>query len=465
MISLLWDNFFVWIVPFLAILSLLVFVHELGHYVIARMAGVHVEVFSIGFGRPLWSRRDRSGTLWQIAWIPLGGYVRMLGDMNAASMPDHERVAQLDETVRSRAFPAQPLKWRAAIVAAGPVANFIFAFVLLAGIYMVNGVARVEPVIEAVAPDSAAAAAGFQAGDRVLSIDGEAVDEFADIGFQEQISASGELAFEIDRAGEQLTLMIAPVVSDIYTRSCERIISRDFGFRSVVPAIIGATSDGGPAAQAGLRAGDRMIAVNGAPVADFAVFAELISAAGPGVASITYERDQIRETVPVTLVSATVCQPDGTKTDIGRIGIGPAAFRDISAVGPVTALTRAGGDIVRFSVGSLRALGQIMTGSRNTKELSGPVGIASVVGTAASVSLVQVLFAMAILSINLGLINLFPIPVLDGGHLLLYAFEAVRGRPLGQAAQNFLAMIGFGLIVFFMLFVTFQDIARKVGVL
>lgn len=355
------------VVPFLIVLTVLVFVHELGHFLVARYFGVRVEVFSVGFGREIFGWTDRTGTRWKFSLIPLGGYVKMFGDANAASQPGSD-VDALPPEDRAYAFQTKPLHARTAIVAAGPLANFLFALVVLTGLFMVVGQRFTPPVAGEIVADSAAAAAGIQPGDRFVELNGKTIERFEDIQRIVRPSAGRSLDAVVLRDGEPVTLTLVPRPSE-------------------------------------------------------------------------------------------VTDPFGNTEQIGLVGITRSSI-DYMRHGPVEAVWRSAGEIWEISVGTLQAVGQIIVGSRSAEQLGGPLRIAQMSGTVAESGVVPVLWFMTVLSINLGLINLFPVPMLDGGHLLFYGIEAVRGRPLGERAQEYGFRIGLAVVFSLMLFVTLNDLIQ-----
>ncbi len=358
--------------PFLAILTILVFVHELGHYLVARRFGVRVEVFSIGFGPELFGWTDRAKTRWKISLIPLGGYVKMFGDADAASRPE-QGLDGLSDDERAEAFPCKPLGQRAWIVAAGPIANFLFAIVLLAGFFMVVGEAHTPPVVGSVVEDSAAERAGFEPQDRIVQINGWRIDSFEEIQHHVSLVREETLEIVVLRGGREVTLTARPTITEI--------------------------TDG-----------------------------------------------------------------LGNKQKIGRLGIGGSQI-EVVRHGPVNAIWRATVKTVSLTTGTLKAVGQMLVGTRSVEELGGPLRIAKLSGQVAEVGLAMIISFIALLSINLGLINLFPIPMLDGGHLLFYSIEALRGRPLGERAQEYGFRIGLALVLSLMVFATWNDIVNHLNVL
>ncbi len=359
-------GFLLTVFAFVAVIGPLVFVHELGHYLVGRWCGVKAEAFSIGFGPELFAWVDRRGTRWRVAALPLGGYVRFKGDMNAASMTDPAWL-QMPARDRAESFPAKPLWQRALIVAAGPAINFLFAIAILATFAFVHGESRTPAVAGIVEQGSAADAAGIRVGDRILSFNGRAMDTYTDMVMYTRIRPDEPVDVVIDRDGRRL---------EIQTRI--GAVMEDDGF--------------------------------------------------------------------------------GQKFRVGRLGIGagdPVVERVGLLRAPVVAVERTG-QIVRTMV---ETLGQIVSGGRSIKELGGPLKIAQVSGQAATLGLESFIFFAALISINLGFINLLPIPMLDGGHLLFYGIEAVQRRPVSPQAQEWAYRSGLAVLMAMMLLVTFNDLS------
>ncbi len=355
---------------FLLVLGPLVFVHEYGHYIVGRWCGVKAETFSIGFGRRIFGWTDKRGTNWQVGWLPLGGYVQFAGDRDAVSQPDaawHD----LPADQRSHAFPAQPVWKRALIVAAGPVTNFLFAILILAGFAWIGGQMVTPPVAGDVQPKSAAAAAGLQAGDRIVAVDGRPMEVFGDI----------RMAVE-HRPGETLQVRVA--------------------------------RDGG----------ERLVALTPRLVTEKDRFGKEYHRAIIGIAPPPVQME------PVALWEAPLVAMDQTWQIVRQTG---------------------------------EVLGQFLTGRRSIKDLNGPVKIAEISGKAATLGAATLILFIALISINLGFINLLPLPMLDGGHLLFYGYEAVRRRPAPPQAQEWAFRFGLVAIVALMLVVTFNDLA-SIGV-
>src|SRR6516164_1711026 len=334
-----------YVIPFLLILTVLVFVHEFGHYLIARWNGVRVEVFSIGFGSELFGWWDRAGTRWKFSTIPLGGYVKMFGDADASSGLPAAGPARLAQAEREVSFHYKRLGQRAAIVAAGPAANFLFAIVVLAILFMTFGQPYTPPEVGQVTPASAAEQGGIRPGDVILQIDGRTVNRFEDVQQAVRLNPSVPMTIVVRRDDQEQTLHVTPSRTEMTDRF-------------------------------------------------------------------------------------------GNHYEIGLLGIARSGV-EYAKRDPGTAVVQAGVETWNLTAGTLQAMWQIIIGTRATDELGGPLRIAQMSGEVAQGGVVAVLWFMAVLSINLGLINLFPVPVLDGGHLLFYAAEAVRGKPLGHRAQEY----------------------------
>lgn len=361
-----------YILPFIFVLSIVVFFHELGHFWVARRCDVAVETFSVGFGKPFFRRQDRHGTYWQIGWLPLGGYVKFLGDENAASAPDHDGLSKLDPQTRQRTLFYKPLRQRVAVVAAGPLANFILAIVIFTGLFFSFGQQIVRPLIADVMPNSAAERAGLQKGDLIISMNEAAVESFSDVQRLVSVSADVPIEFGVERAGAVLTLMATP----------DRIERTD-------------------------RFGN--------------VFA------------------------------------------VGQLGV--QASTDIDYVGHRSyglgeSVVRAVGETYFIVEQTFVMLGRIITGREGTESLGGPIRIAQISGQTATLGLIALINLTAVLSVSIGLVNLFPIPMLDGGHLLFYAYEGIFGRPMSERVQDIGMRVGLGIVLSLFVFVTWNDLSN-----
>jgi regulator of sigma E protease len=361
------DIIWTYILPFLAILTVLVFVHELGHYSVARWAGVKVEVFSIGFGPEIFGWTAASGTRWKFSAIPLGGYVKMFGDADPASTRA-EGLAEMSESDKSLAFHHKPLRDRALIIAAGPAANFVFAIVLLTAMFISAGQPYAPAIIDKIVPDSAAEQAGLQINDRVIALDGVEITRFEDMRRLIMDNPGVRLPITVERAGTTVSLSVTPAISENVDRF-------------------------------------------------------------------------------------------GNKHRIGLLGVNSQTVETLR-LGPVAAVGEAVNETYSLVTRTLTSLGQIISGSRTAEELGGPLRIAQMSGAVAQTGWLQTIWFMAILSVNLGLINLFPIPVLDGGHLLFHAVEATLGRPVGEKVMEYANLTGLTLVLGLMVFVTWNDLTQ-----
>jgi regulator of sigma E protease len=354
---------------FIALLTVLVFVHEWGHYIIARINGVRVEVFSIGFGPEIWGFDDKNGTRWKFSWIPLGGYVKFFGDASEASTPGSNLTA-MTEAEKKVSFHHKKLSQRAAIVFAGPAVNFLFAILILAGMFYTYGRVIIAPVVGEVLENSAASEAGMLPGDRIISIDGQKITGFRQIKEHLYFKVQDDVAIDVNRDGTLMTL--------------------NFTLKMIE------------------------------------------------------EKDMLGQT-----------------NNVRQIGI--SASRDnyeIIKYGPIESFGQSIIQTKNLTERNLQGLWQIIVGDRSAKELGGPITIARVAGKAAEAGFVEWINIAALISISLGMINLFPIPMLDGGHLLFYAIEAIRGRKLSENAQEYGFRIGLALVLSLMIFATVVDIEK-----
>jgi len=361
---------------FLGMLTILVFVHEWGHFIVARLNGVKVDVFSIGFGPELWGRTDKKGTRWKFSLIPLGGYVKFFGDANAASTPDAEGLDTLSEADKKQAFHFKKLSQRAAIVFAGPLANFIFAILIIATFFYLHGQVNTPATVSEVRAGGAAEAAGFLPGDQVVAVDGKEIKRFKDFQTQVFYSAGETMTVRVLRDGQSKDLIVTPELKE-YVVNGEKIKDQN-GAQVMLPQI-------------GITNMEKLVIVE--------------------------------HSIPSALWAGVI----ETRTIVTQ---------------------------------SLRGLRQMIVGSRSVEDLSGPIGIAQIAGESARKGLDYWIQMIALVSISLGMINLFPIPLLDGGHLLFYAFEAVLGRPLNENIQEFGFRVGLVFVLGLMIFVTMNDILK-----
>lgn len=356
---------------FVVVISVIVFIHEFGHYIVAKLCGVRITTFSLGFGKELFGWNDKSGTRWKVSALPLGGYVKMFGDSSEASNPDMNTLEAMSEEDKKVAFHYKPLWQKALVVVAGPLANFLLTIAIFTYFIMTNGLPSIEPVIGKILEKSAAEESGLQVGDRILSIDGKEVRSFNDITYYISTNIDTPVAIVLKRGEENLQITLTP--------------------------------------------------------------------------KQTEDDDGLGNKVKRPLIG---------------IGSGKIKYED---VGIVSAIKEATYRTYVICETSLRGIYQMIVGQRDTKDLRGTLGIAQMSGQAAEKDINTVVWLIAAISANLGLMNLLPIPVLDGGHLLFYSIEAVFRRPLAVKAQEWCFRIGFSMLAMLMAYTLLNDIRRLVS--
>lgn len=432
------------IVAFVVALSVIVAVHEFGHYIVGRWSGIHAEVFSLGFGPALWSRRDKRGTRWQIAALPFGGYVKFLGDADAASGKDAETMAEIyrrnPDDLRHTMHGA-PLWARAATVAAGPAFNFIMSIAVFAVVFMVQGVAR-EPLTVGQLHPMPGVETGLREGDEILAVAGVPAPDFTDAGawtsFTGALPAERSLDYLVRRAGQELT------------------VPGPHPF----PAYVYRVAPRSAAMDAGLRPGDVITAVDGQPVYVFDQLKAAVEASNGKPLLLEVWRDGSE--AQFTMTPRRVDEPlaDGGFATQWRIGIvGGMSFEPATETAkPGEALLGAVIQTWGIVEGSLSGLWHMVTGAISTCNISGPIGIAETSGAMASQGAQSFISFIAVLSTAVGLLNLFPIPALDGGHLMFYAYEAVVGKPPSDGVLRILMAVGVAIILSMMVFALGNDL-------
>lgn len=422
---------------FVVALSIIVAVHEFGHYIAARWSGIHAEVFSIGFGPRLFAVTDRRGTRWQLAALPLGGYVRFLGDGDAASVTGTAG-AVMDARTRRATMQGAPLWARAVTVAAGPVANFLLAALVFAAAIMAQGVATESPVVGSLRP-LPHAVQELREGDRILAVDGIATADGAALAAAvEQVAPAEAVAYRVLRAG------------------AEAEVRGPFPF----PPLADSVQPSSAAQDAGLRAGDVVLAVDGTPIWAFAELRERVGASDGQTLMLAVWREG--ETFEVALAPRRVDLPlpGGGFETRWLIGLSGGLFfePETRTPGPLEALALGADQTLHVATTSLSALWHMVTGAISACNLRGPLGIAETSGAAAAQGLASFVWFLAVLSTAVGLLNLFPVPVLDGGHLVIQAWEALTGRAPGERALRAMMAVGLTLLLGLMAFALTNDL-------
>jgi regulator of sigma E protease len=430
------------IVPFLILLGVVVFVHEYGHYIVGRWCGIHAEVFSIGFGKKLWGWTDSRGTHWQVAALPLGGYVRFVGDMDPASAGRVDD-SHLSEEQRAVAFHNASLPARAATVVAGPLFNFILSILLFAGLGLAVGADSTEPVIGEIT-EEAVEDIGFAVGDRVLEIDGTEVTSFSHmLGILHRSDGAPVSAVvERDGAVQQIT-----------------------GRYATLPRIDQITP-GMPAARAGMLPGDVILTLGGEGVSSFYDL-QMITSRLPLDTPVPVEVERGGRVMTFTVLPETVTrahpetgEPVAQATFGVRSNTQGGIRAEKTGVMPHIALWAGALQTWAIIEGTVTYVGDMIFADADTSQLGGPIRIAEMSGEKAAEGTLDFLWLIAVLSTSIGLLNLLPVPVLDGGHLMFYAIEAVRGRPLGGSWMQVGTVIGLSLVLSLMVFATYNDISR-----
>jgi len=444
------------VVAFIVALGVLIVVHEYGHYLVARACKVKVLRFSVGFGRPLATWRlgpDR--TEWVLAAIPFGGYVKMLD----------EREGPVEPAELARAFNRQSVWKRFAIVIAGPLFNFVFAVLVYAGLFM-YGLPEARPILGAPPAGTLAAAAGVHAGDTVRAIDGEPIATWQELRWRVLQAALQRQSAQLETLDERGHIaLVALDLSGFPSADVETDVLEKIGLRLYRPPlepVLGQVLAGGAAERAGLMSGDRILRVDGSPIENWDAFVNAIRSHPGSELSIAFERagSEHRAQVVPDAVSAGNAR-------IGRIGAGPRqpeAYAEKLVIrvqhGPLASLGRAAAKTADIALFSLKMLGKMLIGEVSWRHLSGPVTIADFAGQSASLGWVSYLTFLALISISLGVLNLLPIPLLDGGHLMYYAIEIIKGRPVSERFMELGQRVGLALLLVMMAFAFYNDLNR-----
>lgn len=431
-------NFFLTIAAFIVVLSIIVAVHEYGHYIIGRLSGIHADVFSLGFGPVLAKGTDKHGTVWQVAAIPLGGYVKFAGDASAVSSKDEDGMARMSEAERRRTMHGAPLWARAATVAAGPVFNFIFAFFIFAGLLMYEGLAIDEPVVGEITP-LPAQPFELAPGDRILAVESVETATLADfVNSAEQLPLQAVLRYTVERDG--------------------RVI--DVTGPHPQPPLAGSVALKSAARDAQMQPGDVITAINGTEIATFTELREMVAASGGNPLALRVWRDGRELDLTMQPRSTDLPLPGGGFETRYLIGLTSGAVFEYGTRTPglLEATGIAADQVWRVIRTSLEGLYYMIVGQISTCNLSSPIGIAEASVAKASDGLIEFVWFIAVLSVAIGLLNLFPIPPLDGGHLVFHAYEAVMRRPAPDQAVRILITIGLALVLTLFLFALFNDL-------
>ncbi len=435
-------------------LGILVTLHEYGHFWVARRCGVKVLRFSVGFGKPMFSWYDKHGTEFAVAAIPLGGYVKMLD----------EREGPVPEELRDQAFTSKPPGQRIAIAAAGPLANFMFA-IFAYWLLNVVGVTHVAPIVGQIADESVAERVGLQEGMEIHAVDGHRVSSWRDVNMRilERTGEHGSISMEVSEDGARGT--VSGELSGWGLSDDTPNPLAEFGitpWRPAVPPVLGQISEGGRAEAAGLQPGDRIVAVNGEAIGSWFELVDFIRNAPEQTLQVTVERNGSEQSLSVTPEART----EESGESIGFVGAGVEAIswpeevlRDVS-YGPFAAIPVALSETWADTRLTLVAIKKMVTGLLSPTNLSGPITIARVAEASVSSGFEDFVRFLAYLSVSLGILNLLPVPVLDGGHIVYYTIEALRGKPLSEQAQAFGLRIGMAMILTLMVFALYNDLMR-----
>ena len=428
------------LVFFVVALSIIVAIHEYGHYIVGRWSGIDADVFSLGFGPVLFSTHDKRGTKWQFALFPLGGYVKFKGDSNASGGLDLNAMSEMDERERRRTMNGAPLWARAATVAAGPAFNFALSILIFTGVFMLRG--EVADPVRLGELRAVPAQHELMIGDELVAIEGTPLPSFSDPeafnGFLEDLPLQAQLDYTVRRDGQEMVVKGPYVFPPVATQIIPRSAADDAGFRR----------------------GDIVLSVNGREIFAFDQLRRAVEGSGGSTLALEVWRDGEIRKLDLTPRRTDEPQEDGSFETVYRMGIVGAMFFEPATemTGPGEAFLDGVGQVGRIIEGSLSGLWHMITGAISSCNLSGPIGIAETSGSMASQGTASFIWFIAVLSTAVGLINLFPIPVLDGGHLVFHAYEAVSGRPPSERALKVLMSIGLALILGLMAFALSRDL-------
>ena len=468
-------NIIYYIVPFIVLLGVLVFVHEFGHFIVARLLNVRVVAFSIGFGKKLWRRTNKKGTCWQLAAVPLGGFCQFLGDGDASSSTTDEALENLSEEEKKGAFALQPAWKKILIVIAGPFFNYLLAAVLFYAMFWAYGKMVYPPVVGEVFENSAAEKAGISVGDRIISIDDKEITDFLSLSNEIQLTQTDPVEIVVERTFEA---QMKPEIMPVCGKDSERKLIGVSGtlikeettledgskqcHEKVLPIVNNVLPDS-PAQKAGLQKGDVLIAVDEKPLASFAELQQYIREHQDDEVAVQYKRriplqahleektppGDEETPMPRRRMLGVKSVPDLTVAE--RYGFAEAAVAGVKETYDITAMT-------------LRGVWQMITGQRSGEDVGGIIRIAEMSGDVSKRGgFIGFLYFMALISVNLGLINLFPIPVLDGGNLVIFVIELLIGRELKPNVKDWIFKFGIMIVLALMVFATWNDVAHLLG--
>ncbi|MHA3913360.1 RIP metalloprotease RseP [Halovulum sp. GXIMD14793] len=434
--------FLFYCIAFVFVLSIVIFVHEMGHYLVGRWCGIHAVKFSIGMGPVLASTYDKRGTKWQVAAIPIGGMVQFLGDADGASRADTEELADMDEETLKKSFHGSAIWKRMATVAAGPVANFILSAVVFAVLAMSIGLRSEKPLIGEVL-ELPGVENPLEPGDIIQSVNGKEVATMqAVFEAASEMEVPAPMQMRILRDGAELNLTVP----------------------YVMPALVGRAEIFTAARKAGIQGGDLITAIDGEEVVAFRQLLAAVEASEGKELKLTIQRDGEELIIPVAPKATEYETEDGTFATNYRIGVSLSSIYStvMERLAPVDAIKFGVWRVYDVARSSLNAVWHIITGGLSAKNLQGPLGIAQLSGEQAKLGFAELIFLVGVISTAVGLVNLFPVPILDGGHLCFFTWEAITGKPPTEKAMQMIMPVGLAMVVLLMLFATYNDLLRLV---
>jgi len=429
------------LIGFVIVLGIVVFVHEYGHYIVGRWCGIHADTFSMGFGPVLKSWVDKRGTRWQIAALPLGGYVKFLGDADGASRTDHSALADMSVEDRTRSFPGAAIWKRSLTVAAGPFFNFFLSIAIFTGVIFSQGTALPDPIIGKI-ESHPGLPMELTTGDKVLTVNGEEVEVFGDIfNLVGAMPEPGPVEMVVERDGETLELTLP----------------------YLAPPLVGDVRMFGAAARAGLEDGDLITAVDGQPIISFFELQSAVTASEGKTLTFEILRGEEQIELAVTpKVEEDVNQADFSVEQRVMIGVSSGGlFLPTTETPTLWAAVGGGvGEVIRIIDSTFKGIQRMIEGVLSPKNLQGPVGIAQMSGDQVSTGLIDAIYFIGVISTAIGLLNLFPIPVLDGGHLVMFGYEALSGKPPAEKVMRVVMTFGLSMVLLLMVFATYNDLVR-----